>query len=182
MHAALLHQRLGRYLFESGRGDTFLAAFGTPSTSSPHSRPRPTGRGPWKRSAADCVIVSRHDESLAVCEQALELADMVGASDVQVRVLTTLGSNLAYLGRADEGLAQLEHALEVAQQIGDPLALQQAYVSLTDALTMLGRPRESAQIGEAGISAMRPYGADQTVLAANWIEALLAIGEWDRGR
>ena len=25
--AALLHQRLGRYLFESGSGDTFLAAY-----------------------------------------------------------------------------------------------------------------------------------------------------------
>ena len=180
LHAALLHQRLGRYLFESGRGDTFLAALRRAVDIVPEQPPSADRARALNALGSGLRVVSRHDESLAVCEQALELADMVGASDVQVRVLTTLGSNLAYLGRAEEGLAQLEHALEVAQQIGDPVALQQAYVSLTDALTMLGRPRESAQIGEAGISAMRPYGADQTVLAANWIEALLAIGEWDR--
>ena len=105
---------------------------------------------------------------------------MVGANDVEARVLTTRGSNLAYLGRGEEGLAQLNGALEVARQIGDPRALQHAYISLTDVLTMLGRPGEYARTGEEGLAALGPYGADQTVLAANSIEALLAIGEWDR--
>ena len=45
---------------------------------------------------------------------------------------------------------------------------------------MVGRPAEAARIGEIGLAALRAYGADRTVLAANWIEALLAVGEWDR--
>ena len=57
--------------------------------------------------------------------------------------------------------------------------LDRAYVNLTDALTMLGRPRESARLGQAGLEAMRRYGIDSTLLVANQIEALLAIGDWD---
>ena len=178
--AALLHQRLGRYLFESGRGDIFLAACERAVEIVPDTPPSADRARALAALGSGLHVVWRHDESRAVCEQALEVARMVGANDVEVRVLTTLGSSLCYLGRAEEGLAQLNQALEVAHQIGDPAALQQAYISLTDVLTMLGRPRESAQTGEAGISAMRPYGTDHTVLAANWIEALLAIGEWDR--
>jgi DNA-binding CsgD family transcriptional regulator len=52
-------------------------------------------------------------------------------------------------------------------------------VSLTDAYTMLGRPREAARLGAAGLEAMRGSGVENTVLEANYIEALLAIGEWD---
>ena len=44
---------------------------------------------------------------------------------------------------------------------------------------MLGRPRESARLGAAGLEVVRPYGVDSTVLVANRIEALVAVGEWD---
>ena len=179
LQAALLHQRLGRYLFESGSGDTFLGALEralelvpAPPSAARAQALEALGRG--------LQIVWRNDESLAMCEQALDMACTVGDVDLELRARTTLGSNLAYLGRADEGLAALNQALEVAQRIGDPRDLHRAYVSLTDVLTMLGRPRQSAQVGEQGLAAMRPYEVDHTVLAANWIEALLAIGEWNR--
>ena len=44
---------------------------------------------------------------------------------------------------------------------------------------MLGRPRESARLGKTGLEAIRRYGIDNTLLVANQIEALLAIGDWD---
>ncbi len=114
-----------------------------------------------------------------ICEQALTLSRDVGAHPAEIRALTVLGSNLAYLGRGDEGLARLSQAVQVAGKGDDPMALQRAYISLTDVLTMLGRPRESAGVAEAGLEAMRDYGVDNTVLVANQIEALLAIGDWD---
>ena len=70
-------------------------------------------------------------------------------------------------------------ALQLAEEIGDHLGLDRAYVNFTDALTMLGRPRESARLGQAGLEVMRRYGIDSTLLVANQIEALLAIGDWD---
>ena len=130
--------------------------------------------------ASGLHLLWRYEESLALGEQALALARAVGARETECRALTVLGSSLAYLGRGDEGLAQLEQALGLAEELGDPLALHRAYVSLTDALTMLGRPAEAARLGEEGLEAMRAHEADHTVLTANWVEALLAIGEWDR--
>ena len=88
---------------------------------------------------------------MPICEQALALADAVGAQPAELRALTVLGLDLAYLGRGDEGLAKLWQALRLAEESGDPLALQRPYVLLTDVLTMLGRPRESARLAEAGL-------------------------------
>jgi len=98
---------------------------------------------------------------------------------VELRALLDLGRDLAYLGRADEGFGHLWRALELAEENGDPLALLHAYVSLTDVLTMLARPEESARVGERGLEVVRRYGIDSTLLVANSIEALVAIGEWD---
>ena len=112
-------------------------------------------------------------------EQALALARGVGAREAEVRALTVLGGDLAYLGRGEEGLAHFRQALQLAEEIGDHIGLERAYVNFTDALTMLGRPRESARLGQAGLEAMRRYGIDSALLVSNQIEALLAIGDWD---
>jgi DNA-binding CsgD family transcriptional regulator len=45
---------------------------------------------------------------------------------------------------------------------------------------MLGRPREAARLGDEGLHVLGRYGIDATVLVANWIEALLAVGEWEQ--
>ena len=121
----------------------------------------------------------RYEESRAVCEQALALARTTGARAAELRALTELGSDLAYLGRGEEGLAQLGQAVRLAGEIGDPVALQRVYITLTDVLTMLGRPGESARVAAEGLAAVRRYGADATVLVANQVEALLAVGDWD---
>ena len=73
----------------------------------------------------------------------------------------------------------LEQVLALAAESGNPLALLDAYVALTDVLMMLGRPAESARAGQRGLEALHQYGIDSTVLVANTIEALLAIGAWD---
>ena len=125
------------------------------------------------------MVAWRHAESLPVAEQALALARLVGAAEAEVRALTVLGADLAYLGRGEEGVAHLRQAVALADEIDDRIGLERAYVSLTDGLTMLGRPRESARVGEAALEVMRGYGVDSTLLVANRIEALLAIGEWD---
>ena len=76
-------------------------------------------------------------------------------------------------------LAHFRQALQLAEEIGDHLGLDRAYTNFTDALTMLGRLSESARLGQAGLKVMRRYGINNTLLVANQIEALLAIGDWD---
>jgi len=121
----------------------------------------------------------RYDESLTVCEQALVLARQVGADRAELRALTVLGIDLAYLGRGDEGLAHLWQALRLAETSDDSMAPERAYIALTDVLSMLARPSESARLAELALEALRPYGRDQTVLVGNRVEALVLSGQWD---
>jgi DNA-binding CsgD family transcriptional regulator/tetratricopeptide (TPR) repeat protein len=175
--AALLYVRLGVYQYANGSNDAGLAAF----ERAVELAPPPSAERAQALAAfgTGLHMAWRYEESRAVCEQALALARTTGARAAELRALTDLGSDLAYLGRGEEGLAQLGHAVRLAGETGDPMALQRAYISLTDVLTMLGRPAESARVGETGLAAVREYGVDDTVLAANWIEALLAVGDWD---
>jgi DNA-binding CsgD family transcriptional regulator len=180
LRAALLYDKLGHYLHESGRTDAALSAFERMVELVPAQPPSPERAQALAALAHGLMLAWRFDESLAMCEQALELARDVGAHAVELRALPDLGRDLAYVGRADEALGCLWRALELAEETGDPPALLQAYVSLTDVLTMLGRVGESARVGERGLEVVQRYGIDSTVLLANSIEALLAVGEWDK--
>jgi DNA-binding NarL/FixJ family response regulator/tetratricopeptide (TPR) repeat protein len=179
LRAAHLYNRLGRYLHESGRTDAALSAFERVVELVPAQPPSAERAQALAALAHGLMLAWRFDESLAICEQALALAGTVGANAVELRALVDLGRDLAYLGRADEGVRYLWRALELAEERDDPLAQLQAHISLTDVLTMLGRPEESARVGAEGLEVVRRYGIDATVLVANHIEALLAIGEWD---
>ena len=74
LRAALLHERLGGYLFESGSGDTFLAAVEHAVELVPAEPPSPERARVLTALAGDLSVVWRYDESLAVCEEALALA------------------------------------------------------------------------------------------------------------
>jgi len=178
--AALLHERLGVYLYATGADEAGLATLQRGVELVPAEPPSPARARALAAYGTGLHMAWRHDESLAVSEQALALALAVGEDTAALRALTEVGSNLAYLGHGDEGLARLWQALRLAEEQGDPVALQRVYISLTDVLTMLGRPRESARLGATGLEVLRPYGAETTVLASNHIEALLATGDWDQ--
>ena len=180
LRAARLYDRLGRYLHESGRTDAALSACERVVELVPAHPPSAERAQALASLAHGLMLAWRFDESLAVCEQALPLAQAIGADAVTLRLLLDLGNDLAYVGRAEEGIGYLRRALELAEESGDPVVLLRAYVSLTDVLTMLGRPSESARVAERGLDVVRRLGIDSTVLVANSIEALLAIGEWDK--
>ena len=179
LRAASLHESLGVYLDASGRTDACLAAFERAVQLVPERPPSSERAQALAALGNGLMLAWRYDESLAVCVRALALARAVRAQVPELRALMVLGTDLAYLGRGDEGLAHLWQARQLAEDGGAPTALLRAYVLLTGVLTMLGRPRESAQLAESAIEAIRPYGIDETVLVANRVEALLAIGEWE---
>jgi DNA-binding CsgD family transcriptional regulator/tetratricopeptide (TPR) repeat protein len=180
LRAALLHEGLGRYLHDSGRGDAAAAAVERAVELAPVQPPSPERAQVLAILGNLLMVAWRFDESVATCEQALTLARTVGAHQAEVLALRALGAGLAYLGRGDEGLAQLWLALRLAEERSDPVMAHHAYVTLTDVLTMLGRPRESARLAATALETLHRYGIDQTTLVANQVEALVAIGEWDQ--
>jgi DNA-binding CsgD family transcriptional regulator/tetratricopeptide (TPR) repeat protein len=177
--AALLHVGLGEYLLEIGSKNGLLAAFERAVELVPAEPPSPERAYALGSLAGGLMVDWRYAESLPIAEQALALARGIGAREAEVRALTVLGGDLAYLGRGEEGLADFRHALQLAEEIGDRIGLERAYANCTDALTMLGRPRESARLAQSGLEAMRRYGIESALLVSNRIEALLAIGDWD---
>jgi DNA-binding CsgD family transcriptional regulator len=178
--AALLHVDMGEYLHETGWNDAAYAAFERSAELVAAEGASPERAYALGTFAARLMLEHRHAESLPVAEQALRLARDIGADEAEVRALTVLGGDLAYLGRADEGLAAFGEARERAEEVGDFFGLQRTYANLTDALTMLGRPRESVRVAEAGLAVCRRYSLDETIVFANYLEALIAIGDWDR--
>ena len=104
--AALLHVDLGEYLLGTGNNDAALAAVERAVALVPAEPPSPERAYALGTFAGLLMVVWRHSESLPVSEHALALARDIGAREAEVRALTVLGTDLAYLGRGDQGLAR----------------------------------------------------------------------------
>jgi DNA-binding SARP family transcriptional activator/pimeloyl-ACP methyl ester carboxylesterase len=177
--AGLLHARLGRYLLLGARRDAALAAFERAVELVPPQPPSAERAEVLAALGNAQMLTLRHHESRASCEQALAIAGAVSARRAEFRALFVLGVDLAYLGHGQEGLAALWRALRLAEEDDEPEDQFRAYTCLTDALTMLGRPRESARLAAEAVDVIRRYGIEHGVLVANWVEALVAAGEWE---
>jgi predicted ATPase/DNA-binding CsgD family transcriptional regulator len=179
VRAAFLHQRLASYLHMSGWADAALAALECAVGLVP-TEPASVDRAQALAALAHGLKLAwKLGDALVISDQAIALARATGAHAAETRALAAAGSTLAYMGRAEDGVAQIQQAIRIAGERADPDALHRGYACLTDVLTMLGRPGESARLAETGLDVLRPYGIDATVLVANRIEALLAIGAWD---
>jgi DNA-binding CsgD family transcriptional regulator len=178
VRAAILHGRLGAYFLAAGNRDAGLAARERAVALMP---PEPSRERAWVLAELGNALMLgwRHKDSLAISEQALELARAVGAPRAKFLALRMIGCNLVYLGRGEEGLEQLRLAQRLGEESGDPQDLERVYEWITDALTLMGRPREAARLAAEGLEVARRYGVEHAWLVANRIAALVAIGEWD---
>jgi DNA-binding CsgD family transcriptional regulator/tetratricopeptide (TPR) repeat protein len=179
VRAALLHERLGNYLFAAGSRDAGLAARERAVELVPAQPPSAARAHVLAALGHALMLVWRHEASRPICEQALALSRAVGAHSPEFRAQAVLGVDLAYLGHGDQGLEHLRLAVRLAEQSGDPGELVFAYCWLTDVLTMLGRLRESIRLASAAVSVIRASGVAHGTIVYNQVEALIATGEWD---
>jgi DNA-binding CsgD family transcriptional regulator/tetratricopeptide (TPR) repeat protein len=179
VRAALLHERLGNYLFAAGSREAGLAARERAVELVPAQPPSAARADVLAALGHALMLAWRHEASRPICEQALVLARAVGAHSAELRAAAVLGVDLAYQGHGDDGLEHLRRAVRLAEQGGDPGELVFAYCWLTDVLTMLGRPRESIRVAAAAVSVVRAYGVAHGTIVSNQVEALIATGEWD---
>ena len=120
--------------------------------------------------------------AMARGEEALALAQQVGAPAIQVRALCEVASIKAHAGQDTEALQWFARARALAEQVRTFRPLLHVAVNESHILEGLGEHERAAQVARDGIASAEDYGLARTTgtfLAINVAEPLLALGRWD---
>jgi len=170
--AALARDRLGRYLWTSGRHSEAAAAYSRAVEQMP-AEPASAARARVLASLASLaqVLMLRGDllDSRELATEAIEIARAAGDRAVEAHALNTLGVDIASLGRREEGIAKLRAALAIELELGPSDNLQRSYTNLSDALDQDGRVEEGVELALEGTRAALDQG-----MARGWAAFLLA--------
>ncbi|HEY7621977.1 MAG TPA: AAA family ATPase [Solirubrobacteraceae bacterium] len=181
--AGLVHERLGRYLWASGDGVAALDAYEQAVRIVPATPPSAARARVLAARGQGLMLLARHAESRACCEEAIAIARAVGARAEEGHALNTLGSDLAYLGDPQGAVEHLARAREIALEVGDPDDVGRAYLNLVDLMAgPLDRLEEAVALAREGIEFAGRVGSagDYGVsLQSNAAAALVRLGRWD---
>jgi DNA-binding CsgD family transcriptional regulator len=178
VRAALLHERLGRYLWLDGAVDDALESYHEAVELMP---PEPPSAALARVFGADGQILMLRGaplESRQRCERAIEVARTVGARAEEAHALNTLGVDIAALGDRGRGIEHLTEAKQIAEELGWIDGIGRAYVNLADTLDWDGRLRDSVELTLEGAEAMRRLGARSygILLGIEAADRLLRLG------
>lgn len=179
--AALLHERYGRYLWMlSGSWADILEHCREAVRLVP---PEPSvARAKVLATLGQQLMLGGSDEAVAVCEEAIAVAQCVGERVIEGHAHNSLGSALAGIGRIDEGLAELNRARELAVEMQSWPDVARAAVNEGGALQTLARDEEALTISLDGAEIARSHGLDRAFglfLRLNAAESLRTLGRWN---
>jgi DNA-binding CsgD family transcriptional regulator/tetratricopeptide (TPR) repeat protein len=123
------------------------------------------------------------EEARARCEEALELAEEIGAAPEAAYARNVLGVVVAHAGDPETGVAHLRRAIEDLRGLGRPDDLLYAHLYLAEALRLLGRFEEALAVTEDGEREARRLGMEASFgrfLALNAATDEFVLGRWDR--
>ena len=156
--AGLMRERLGRYLWLSGRDTDALEEYRHAVELVPAEPHTPDRARVLASLAQALMLLDDLPGSLELAREAVELARETGDRAVEAHALTTLGTDLAGLGARDEGIETMREALAIATDRTSPDDLQRTYVNLSDALDQAGRVEEAVALALEGVEAARRLG------------------------
>jgi len=181
MTAALIGERLGRYLWISGDSTEALAACRAAVARLPQDGD-PAGRARVLGSEGHLLLLlGRGAEALELCEPALEIARSAGARREEGSILSTMCAALSYSGALEAGIEHGHEAMRIARERNDIEEITRAYVNLGETLDWAGRIEEAAEIaGQGTLSAVEEgIGPLAALLASDQALRLLRLGRWD---
>lgn len=123
--------------------------------------------------AAACIVWA---------EQALAMAEQLGADDVICHALNTLGVALVDTDRAEAGIASLRRSLAIAHAADLPADIMRAYINLCSKLQHLGHLDKCEAMFTEGWAYMQRIGAIRGAgkLCMLIIGHYYQIGAWER--
>jgi DNA-binding CsgD family transcriptional regulator/tetratricopeptide (TPR) repeat protein len=180
--AGLLYERLGRYAWMAGQGETALEGYRTATELIPADPPSAARAQALAGLAQIMMLGGRFAESRPIAVEALSLARAVGARDIEGHALNTSGLDRAAAGEIDDAVVDMRAALAIAEELEIVDDVGRAYANWYWILDLAGRMEESVDIAMEAIEAcarlgiMRIFGAH---LLCNAADSLYRLGRWE---
>jgi DNA-binding CsgD family transcriptional regulator/tetratricopeptide (TPR) repeat protein len=178
-----LHDLLGRYLRAAGRAEEACkiherAIAALPDDAAPQLVV--TAKGGYSEALLE---IGAYKKASAQAQEALDRARLSDLSQVQARLLATLGFGLAYLGESEAGLAAVSEGLRVAEASCGPDDIAYAHQQRCQLLCgPLNRPDEGVAAARRAVARLSELGLSQshgTTIRAIAANGLFRIGRWN---
>lgn len=179
---AVLLEKLGRYQWEAGDSQASLDAYEEARRLLPAGERRLADARILAGQAHMLMLRGRFQESRTVAEEAIELAQELGAKAEESHALCTLGTDLGMLGDPVAAERALRKAWALAKEIGSIEDVSRAITNLADTLDFSGKLEEAAEVALEGFEMTVRYGVEFNaggVMLGNAVSALRRLGRWD---
>jgi DNA-binding CsgD family transcriptional regulator len=180
--AALAHERLGRYVWSSGRDLEALPIYARAVELMPSLPPSEQRALVLAAEGQILMLCSRMAEAEARCVEAISIAGEVGAPAVEAHALNTMVVIHAERGAFDRAVASAARAREIANELNLVDEVGRSYVNGSDALDQCGRMEEAILLAREGSERVRELGADRgigDVLRGEIASRLFRLARWD---
>ncbi len=154
IRAAGLHQRLGHFLRQAGKGGESFAAFDAAVALLP-SGPSAERAHVLEERARVEMLLGDFAQALTTAEATLAEARAAGDETTEVRALITHGFLRAGLGHVEEGIATMRAAHARAHGATSPADCSRAAVNLAEALDLTGSTEEALEVVRSEIEDTR---------------------------
>jgi DNA-binding CsgD family transcriptional regulator/tetratricopeptide (TPR) repeat protein len=193
--AALLQERIGRYVWTEGRGEDALAEYLRAAELMPADPPSAERALVLASVGQVLMLLNRFEESTAPCEEALEIARQVDAPGIEAHALNTITATFSSRGEYERGAEAAATARRIALGLGLVVEVGRGYVNGSDALDQAGRVEEAIDLAKEGIEVCGGLGADRSfgdflraeitsrqMRSGHWAEAESAMAEIEERR
>jgi DNA-binding CsgD family transcriptional regulator/tetratricopeptide (TPR) repeat protein len=179
--AAVLHERLGRFLWITGLSRDAVTELRLAVSSMPGDAPAADRARVLGAEGHLLMLLGRGAESRARCEEALQLAVAAGSRSEECRILNSLGPAQSMTGDLEAGIATLRRARALAEEIGDPEEMTRSYINLAEMLDQAGQLIEAVKVTREGIAMARRERIPGVLpmLIADLADRLIRQGAWD---
>ncbi len=174
-------ERLGRFSWLAGDLATSRRAYEDALRIIPDQRS--VARARVLAAAAQSLMLQ--SQSLACrgyAEQAVAVAQAVGARAEEAHARNTVGTDLASIGCHAGGVEMIRSALRIARQTGDGTEAARCQLNLSEALAKARRAEEALRCGEEGIREATALGLGRvhaTAILGSVLEVLYLLGRFD---
>ena len=180
--AGLLYERLGRSAWFAGQADVSLEAHRTAVRLIPVEPPTEARARALAGLAQILMLRVEYDESRQLAEEAIALARLTGARQIEGHALNTRGVDRNLAGDVESAIADLEEAMSLAVEVGNVDDIGRAYGNLVFVLENAGRLDHALRVAREGLAAAGPLGVMRsfgTHLLCNAADLLYRLGQWD---